>query len=130
MTASRTASRLALLMLLIAAIWYAALITLAVRTANPPTLNARQVIASNIVVVGTVDADGTVRVTKSYLGIEPKGPIKLIADNPLPAGELILPLLRDGPLFRVTPTGLPGRSDRLVYPAQPETLAQLEAILK
>lgn len=117
-------------MILVAALWYVALVTLAVRTANPPTLNARQVLTSNIIVIGTVSDDGTVKVSESFLALLPQAPIKLVRDADFPKGESILPLTRDGDLFRITPTGLPGKADRLTYPLTPETRRQLEQLVK
>lgn|GEM_PF-2604774 len=130
MTAVRTASRFAVFMVVVAVVWYAALITLAVRTANPPTLNARQVRDSNIVVIGTVADDGVVRVSQHYLAVLPKEPIRLVRDVAFPIGESILPLTRDGDLYRITETELPGAANRLTYPLTVETQKQLDEILK
>lgn len=130
MTVSRTAARLTGLVVVVAVAWYIALITLAVRTANPPTLNARQILLSNLVVVGTMDDQGIVQVNKSYRGLPPEGELKVIREGKLLTSEMILPLTKDGDLYRVTRTELPGSADRLVYPANAETLSQLEEILR
>lgn len=130
MTAARLASRLTVLMLFVAVVWYAALVTLAVRTANPPTLNARQLLSSDLIVIGTVSDDGAVQVDESFLGAPAKGPIKLVRDDAFPIGKTILPLSRNGDLYRITTTGLPGKADRMTYPLTDATRHQLDALLK
>ncbi len=129
MTEPRPAARWVVLVAGIAIVWYGALVGLAVLTSNPVTVNARQILVSRLVVVGTVDGDGQVNVVRTVAGTLPVEPLKIVIDGQRPAGELILPLIREGRDYRVTPTRLPG-NDRLVYPATDHALRQLYAIVR
>ena len=129
MTEPRPASSWVVLATGVAVVWYGALVSLALLTSNPVTVNARQVLSSRLVVVGTVDEGGQVKVVRTVAGALPVQPLKVVLESQPPAGELILPLTKEGGDFRVTPTMLP-RNDRLVYPATEDTLRQLDAILR
>ena len=128
MTEPRPATNLVVLVAGIAVVWYGALVSLALLTSNPVTVNARQILSSQLVVVGTVSDGGQVSVARTVAGTLPVKPLKIVIDGQPPVGELILPLIQEAGDFRVTPTLLP-RNDRLVYPATERTLRQLDAIL-
>jgi hypothetical protein len=113
---------------LLAVVWYLCLASLAVFTANPVTLNARQILDSRWIVLATIDNDGVVHERKSIRGLLPDGPIKLTDPCRYPNQEVILPLVREFGDFRVTPTHLP-KGDRLIYPATEAALQQLDEIL-
>ena len=129
MTEPRPAASLAVLVAGVAVLWYSALVSLALLTSNPVTVNARQIRDSQLVVVGTVNDGGEVKVVRTATGALPIEPLKIVLDGQPHAGELILPLIKEAREFRVTPTLLP-RHDRLVYPATEHTLRQLDAILR
>ena len=113
---------------LLALAWYLCLASLAVFTANPVTLNARQILDSRWIVLATIDDDGVVHERKSIRGLLPDGPIKLTDPCRYPNQEVILALVREFGDFRVTPTHLP-KGDRLIYPATQTALQQLDEIL-
>lgn len=119
---------------LIALLWCAALAWLALATANPVTLNRRQILdADAVVTVRIVDLPaGTCEIVKQWTG-DPL-PEEIVVERLLETaargdGEWILPLARDRDGMSVLTSRLPSKA-RLVYPATPEAVAQLESILR
>ena len=117
-------------------LWFAALTTLALRTANPVTVNREQLLAAEAVVVGTLEAPPTaagaasfrMRATLAGTGFDDKLDVAGVAGNRLAAGtDYVLPVRRSGTGYRLVPTpaGAP-----LVYPATPETLKVVTDILR
>ena len=120
-------------------LWAAALIGLAVLTANPVTLNYAQITRAPLIVQGTFERSAAderglidLRVERSWpaghadetlvINVGPRLSVK--------AGQSYLVPLEpiDNGHFRVVPTPMP--SAPAVYPANPQTLAQLSAILR
>lgn len=124
----RPAVRPLLAIITIAVGWYCFLIATAAFTANPVQLNALQILRSKWVVTATVDQNGSVQITRLIVGEMPDDPIKLTQPFAQPYGETILPLVREFGDIRITPTNLP-KSDRLTYPSNEQTMAQLRQIL-
>lgn len=112
----------------LAATWYVALISLAVMTGNPVTLNRVQMRESSLIVAGSVDENGTVSHILVFKGIAPEGEI-VVSPFPWPPGEYILPLRETNGRLEVTPTKLPG-DPPLVYPANDESIELLQQTLK
>ncbi len=107
--------------------WYVFLISIAATTGNPITLNRVQLEESRVIIAGRVDAGGHVQVDQEFKGRAPAREFEL-ADFPYPAGRYILPL-RPGPDgIEITPSRLPNKA-RLIYPATPESIRQLEELL-
>lgn len=118
----------------IAAVWFALLTTLAVTTANPPTLNREQLLRSDFVVTATLSDSSAhrIRVEREWKRGAEFGSLQVEnLDNVprWPSSPLIVPLssLGEG-RFWVTPTPLPGGTP-LVYPLTDRTLDQLRSIL-
>lgn len=121
---------------LLFAVWFAFLVTLAVLSANPVTLNRAQIRRADVVVEATVEdpATGACRIERSWPEAPQLGAVIRIAN----LGELgvrtsetyLLPLERKerGPGFRIVPTP-PPLSKPLIYPAGDESRRQLEEIL-
>jgi hypothetical protein len=124
----RPAIRPLLAIIAIAVVWYCFLITIAALTANPVQLNALQIKRSKWVVTASIDQSGSVEIRKLIVGEMLDDPIKLTQPLPQPHGEIILPLIREFGDIRITPTNLP-KSDRLTYPSNEHTMAQLRQIL-
>ncbi|MEO1996701.1 MAG: hypothetical protein ABGZ17_15645 [Planctomycetaceae bacterium] len=131
--------------LVVGAVWWAVLLGLAAQTANPVTLNIRQLSQADFVVLGRVvqyDA-GRVQVLQQWLSpaILPR---MLVLDHleetVVEQGKSYLfPLSQTAEgTFGVTRGRLPAtsrnaepqRSAAYVYPASPKTIQRLESILK
>lgn len=118
---------------LIAVAWCAGLTWLVLTTSNPVTLNRLQILEADEVVTATIeDRDsGRCRIIRQWTGealrkeIVVDGLSKTAAQS---QGEWILPLVELGEELQIVPSRLPSRA-RLVYPATPEAVAQLETIL-
>lgn len=119
-----------LAVLVLAGIWYVALISLAALTGNPVTINQLQIRQSDLVVSGTVDEDGVVSHINVHKvrGMMPEGEIR-ITNFEWPPGNYILPLKRVGGELEVTRSELPDKPP-LIYPANDESIEQLLQILK
>jgi hypothetical protein len=118
------------------AVWFAFLLTLALFSANPVTLNRRQVREADLVVEATIEslATGECRIVRTWPEAPQLGPIITIAglaDLAVRAGETyLLPLERlpRGAGFRIA-LAPPPLSKPLIYPADDDSRRQLEEIL-
>jgi len=122
----------------LALVWWGVLAALTYYTANPVTLNREQILRSALVVTGTIVGDpgeGRVTVEREWK----KSPVKketsetILVSNLTEAGarrglSYLMPLSRGSDGFHVTPTLLPNAAP-LIYPATPDAIKQLEAIL-
>lgn len=118
---------------LIALAWCAALACLVLTSANPVTLNRRQILdAAAVVTVQISDRQsGVCQVTRQWSGAPLPGQITVQQLNETSAtadGEWILPLEARNDQLKVLPSLLPSGA-RLVYPATPDAVRQLETIL-
>lgn len=121
--------------LVAAIVWILGLVTLAIVSANPVTLNILQIEQSDYVVTATrtgPDAN-TIEVSREWKRGEELGTITVtnLDDARMPAdGEFLLPLnkLSSG-RYSITPTALPNKAP-LIYPTTEEAMNQLETILK
>jgi hypothetical protein len=121
---------------LVFAVWFAFLVTLAVLSANPVTLNRAQIRRADLVVEATVEtpSTGEWRIVRSWPEAPQLGAVITIAglgELGVRAGETyLLPLERHerGAGFRIAPTP-PPLSRPLIYPADDESRRQLEEIL-
>lgn len=118
----------------LAILWGALLIGLVLFTANPVTLNQRQIAEADYVVTATVSdlGRGTAVVENEWkhgtplrtITVENLDEVTARADR-----EYIIPLTKTGrDRYRVTQTALPGQPP-LIYPASEEAREQLERIL-
>ncbi len=137
----RHRSRLALPAALLCVAWVLGLAAMVLQTANPVTLNRRQIEVSTMVVQAEVTrlVPGEVRIEKFLLGSGQDSPLLLIRNlNQTPAQlsqRYLLPLVpvRDAAglvvngLYDVTPTGLPDNQP-LIYPLSDEALRQFQAL--
>jgi hypothetical protein len=121
--------------LILAGLWISGLVILAAMSANPVTLNQKQIRASDFVVTATrsPDSASSLVVSKEWIRGDDLGTItvtnleqtRMTADK-----EFLVPLLREPKgRFQVTPTSLPNQAP-LVYPATPEALEQLQKLLE
>ncbi len=120
--------------LCVALAWLVFLMTLAVTTANPVTLNREQVSRADVVVTGRVVdlASGRCDVQRRWT----RGPdldsvsVANLRQTGARSGALyILPLHSRGDgRFEVVPSRLPNKAP-LVYPATPDAFLQLESLL-
>ena len=119
----------------IAAVWWLALIVIAISTDIPVTLNARQIELSDCVILARVvdRAAGTVEVEASWKAELPRGRITIhnfAASKPeLTGSPLLIPLTFWAVGYEVQPIPPPGRG-AVVYPATPSARKQLEQLLK
>jgi len=117
------------------AVWWAFLMGLAWLTANPVTLNYRQIEDSRYVVTGRVAnlSDGTVEVEREWRREEPLEVVRvedLKRSGAVEGQTYLIPLRPNGDgLYRVTPTP---RVDAVppIYPATDAAIGQLESILQ
>jgi hypothetical protein len=126
-TARRTAAAL------IAVVWCVALTWLVLATANPVTLNRRQILDADAVVTAQLidPATGTCRIVRQWNGTTLPDEIVVahLDETAVRAGsDWILPLVKTGEEPEVLASSPPSHA-RFVYPATPEALEQLEAIL-
>lgn len=126
----------------IAAVWWIALVTLAVRTANPITFNLVQLRNSPVVIAARVENlnDGRVSINRTWpenAGLESELKIDGLDKLKLEVGgSYLLPLteIRSGE-FEVTaikmpsPDGADEKKIRFVYPDSKEAREQLESSL-
>jgi hypothetical protein len=118
------------------AVWVAFLVTLAVLSSNPVTLNRAQIRRADLVVEATVQqlATGECRIERSWPDAPQLGPVITVADLEeagAHAGQAyLLPLEREPRRagFRIAPTP-PPLSKPLIYPANVDSRHQLEEIL-
>jgi hypothetical protein len=121
---------------LLFAVWCVFLVSLAVRTANPVTLNRAQIRQADLVVEATVDtlASGECRVVRTWPEASQLGPRIVVAGladlGVRPGSAYLLPLQRNeqGTEFHIAP-GPPPLSKPLIYPADDEARRQLVEIL-
>ena len=132
------------LSLTVGAVWWVILLSLAIKTANPVTLNVRQLVQADLVVLGRiVDVNaGRVEVQRQWLAPEAL-PQTVVVDHldqtaVEPGQSYLLPLSRTTEsTLEVTPRRLaatsPGqqsqKSTGYVYPASAETIQRLETVL-
>jgi hypothetical protein len=118
----------------LAAGWGIGLALLALFTANPVMLNREQILGSRYVVTGTVvgePSSGRVSVEREWKKSALVGAIAV--ENLAAAGArkgitYVIPLSRPDDAFRVTEAPFAGGAP-LIYPATPDTIQQLQAIL-
>ena len=140
---NRHGSKLALPAALVCVVWVLGLAAMVLQTANPLTLNRRQIEVSTMVVQAEVTrlVPGEVRVEKFLLGSGKDSQLILVRNlNQTPAQigqRYLLPLVpvRDvtgtvaNGLYDVTPTGLP-ENQPLIYPNSDEAMQLFETLLK
>jgi hypothetical protein len=118
----------------LAACWGLALALLAYFTANAVMLNREQILASPFVVTATVEgnpSNGRVSVEREWKKHALSGTItvkNLTAVGARPGIKYVMPLYRPDDAFRVTETPFSSGTP-LIYPATPDALKQLEAIV-
>lgn len=124
-----------------AVVWLAALLTLALLTANPVTVNRTQVLTAETVVVGTAEPSaGAVRLrVETTLAGRPTGDEISVAGPGAErfdrGGRYVVPLRRrpDGDSYEVALTPRPNREvergEPLVYPATPDVIRTVESIV-
>lgn len=115
-------------------LWMLGLVALAMFSANPVTLNQKQIRESDAIVTAYREGKVSVLVvTKTWLGADGLGAVTVtnLEDTRMPKGqEFLVPLQRlPGERYRVTPTSLPNKAP-LVYPATPEAESQLQTLLE
>ncbi|MBW3542853.1 MAG: hypothetical protein KY476_21530 [Planctomycetes bacterium] len=127
-------TRLILLLIGLACLWWAFLAVLAVTTANPVTLNRAQFQEATHVVTATVEdpAAGLIAVEREWKTAATLAQINVLnlSSTAAERGErYVLPLQRLGrTTYRVPPAPLPGNPP-LIYPATDEALRQLKELL-
>lgn len=120
--------------LLLAAVWCAALTVLTLAAANPVTLNRDQLLRSPVIVVGRVEdaATGAVTVERGWRSAVGPGDIRVTNLNETAAEQgqtYVLPLMQvSAGTFEVVPARLP-RRPWLIYPSSPETIQQVTEII-
>lgn len=117
----------------IAVVWCAALAWLALATSNPVTLNRKQVLEADAVVAVQIQdrVAGACRVVRRWRGTAVPDEIVVhgLAETAARGdGEWILPLQQTGRGYEVQTSALPGQL-RLVYPATPEAVRQMEELV-
>ncbi len=127
---------------LLLAVWLGYLLFLVVGSRDPIVLSRPQLAEAELCVLATIDEAGQARATQilwpehdsrdaSALTLDLRTPIAEIKYYRGP-GVYLLPLTRDDGAYVVTPIpNLPGNApigQRLIYPASPETSAQLRRI--
>jgi hypothetical protein len=119
---------------ILALLWWIALALLAVFTANPVTLNREQIRRAQYVVMATVNdpRQGRVTVEREWKRNALHGAItveNLAAAAPRAGVSYLIPLTPAGKEYGITDAPLP-KSVSLIYPATPDAMAQLQAILR
>jgi len=122
-----------LLIAAVVAAWWAVLIGLVIWTANPVTLNRRQIRISHLVVTAEVlDADaGQVKILKRWKGNTAGEELRVngLRDSGAETGEAyILPLTAKNGQWKVTPA-FETQNTPSIYPADLDSVKQLEALL-
>lgn len=121
--------------LILAGLWILGLVILAAFSANPVTLNQRQIRASDLIITGRITSVGssTITVTKEWIRGEELQTLtvtNLDQTGITPGDEFLIPLQRlPKGKSQVTPTSLPNAVP-LIYPATPEAQTQLQNLLK
>ncbi len=121
--------------LAVTVVWILGLVVLAVLTANPVTINERQIRQSDLIVTASrnTDKSSTLIVTKEWFRGEDLGTITVtnLADTNMPIGqEFLVPLQRlPKERFQVT-SALALMNAPLIYPATPEAERQLQSLLE
>jgi hypothetical protein len=115
----------------IALCWLSFLFWLAATSGNPVVLNKVQILRSDCVVTAEVTSIQLARVLRVWKGDAPTLPVAFSLDELLQDGEYIVPLVRVGNQFVVTPLPLlnDGKEVRVVYPLTAQTRTQLETLL-
>lgn len=119
----------------IAGVWISALLVLALTTANPVTLNRKQIRKSDYVVTAKRTGPGaqTLEVLKEWKHGESLGTVTIanLERVEMPADrEFLVPLNSVGSgRYLITETTLPNRAP-LIYPATEEAKSQLVSILE
>ena len=138
---NRRASRRRSFWLLLAAagataVWFLFLLLTAIETANPVTVNRKQLLASDALVVAVPgpSSDGAVSLTveRSLAGVRLDGPLEVGGIEPerfAGGGAFLVPLIRKRDGYLVTPAPAALNGTPLVYPANDETLRAAEAIV-
>ena len=129
-------------------VWLAILVAMAVRTANPVTVNRAQLLESDALVVAVAEPSSgsaartvTLRVERKIAGVAVPQTVVVPWPDPgrFSAGTAYLVPLRrteDRTGFLVTPAPMPSDSKRpisdweFIYPATPDVLRHVEAILE
>jgi hypothetical protein len=124
----KPANRLLRVALVVGLLWYSLLAYL-IATSNPATVNIRQIVESDAVVLASVDIDRKVNVDHVWRGDVENGPL----DIAFPAGvsvpgDFFIPLRRNATGWEVTPARI-GDGVRLVYPASEAIVSQMEKLL-
>jgi len=118
----------------LAACWGLSLALLAYFTANAVMLNREQILASPFVVTATVEgnpSNGRVSIEREWKKHALAGTItveNLTAVGARPGIKYVIPLYRPDDAYRVTETPFSSGTP-LIYPATPDALKQLEAIV-
>ena len=127
-------ARLLLPAILTAVAWLALLISLAVMTASPVSLNQVQIAQADCVVTGIVvdKTAGILQVVREWKGCQL--PPAIVVDNltgtdALTGGKYLIPLAVAGGVYRVAAVPPPAGNRPLVYPATDETRDQLQRLL-
>lgn len=115
----------------IALCWLSLLFWMAATSGNPVVLNKVQILRSDCVVTSEVTSAQLARVLRVWKGDAPTLPVHLPFDEVLKDGEYIVPLVRAGGQFVVTPLPLlnDDKKVRVVYPLTEQTRTQLESLL-
>lgn len=122
----------------VAAIWLSLLAVLALRTANPVTVNRGQLLASDAVVVATPRQGRSrgrvvsLRIDKSLVGEDLPATLQVGGVEPgrfSDPGPYLVPLRRTENGFDVTPAPPALNRAPLVYPATAEVVRMAEVIL-
>ncbi len=127
--------RVWLSVLAVAVTWWMFLLVTAWRTANPVTLNQRQIAESRYVVTGKVASleTGIVEVEREWKRDEPLESISvenLRQANAEEGETYLIPLAAErNDVYRVTESPVEGAPPP-IYPVSPESIEQLEAILQ
>lgn len=120
--------------LVIAGLWISGLGVLALVSANPVTLNQKQIRESHLIVTAVRESDDStaLAVTKEWIRGEELGRITVgnLGETRMRAGQdFLVPLQRlSTGRYQVTATSLPNEAP-LVYPATPEAESQLQRLL-
>jgi hypothetical protein len=121
---------------MLAGFWILGLAALALFSANPVTINQKQIRQSDFLVTATRDSDevSTLTVTKEWIQGEQLGTITVtnLGDTKIAVGQEFLVPLQQAVKgrFQVTPTGSLLNEVPLVYPATAEAKSQLQALLE
>ncbi len=115
----------------IALCWLSFLFWMATTSGNPVALNKVQLLKSDCVVTAEVSGVQIARVIQVWKGDTPTLPVVLPLEELLQDGDYIVPLVRVGNQFVVTPLPLlnEGIEVRVVYPLTEQTRAQLKPML-